>query len=55
MWSLLLESDEYGKRSSSNKTGNVQFNGQELWQILPAAIRNSESFCHIKANIKELV
>ena len=39
-------------RSIGNGTESVRFKGPQLWQTLPQTIRNSQSICQFKANIK---
>ena len=39
-------------RSVSNGTESVRFKGPQLWQTLPPTIRNSETLCRFKKEIK---
>ena len=39
-------------KSVSNGTESGQFKGPQLWQMLPARIRNSELLCQFKTKIK---
>ena len=41
-------------RSVSNGTESVRFKGPQLWQTLPPTIRNSETLCRFKKEIKNL-
>ena len=39
-------------RSVSNGTESIRFKGPQLWQTLPPTIRNSETLCRFKKEIK---